>query len=464
VTRAVGWLLCLVPLAACGPSNTPATPQLLIYLDTDAIVPSNQIAAASDMVAPPLFDTIRIDGIHDGSVCATCTHEFAVVNETFAAQGVSFGVLPPLAAGDSVRVRLFLSTYASNDEPLPEATIDVTAVLPALPAEGVLAETLLLPTDSVGSPTTGTLTAGPPSPSRGGRGRGATRVVWGGPPHPGEVCVPGGAYWMGNPLVAHLGVDDGDHLRLVALSPFYMDATEVTVAAYRTLANTIGLGSEWSGQVACDEADYCTFTPDTGPYDQYPMNCVGWEQATTYCQMLGKELPTEAQFEYVASGLDSHTFVWGEDPPDCTDAVFGRAGLGAFRGYDNECLTTNPKNLDCMNAPAGGLPLGGPAVVETGTLDKLTISVPSSTGTIYDLVGNVSELSQDTWNELTEPCWSRPGVYANPVCTTGMEGYSFRGGDWTDLGFDARAAVRNLVMTATDFSPQLGFRCVRAVK
>jgi sulfatase modifying factor 1 len=456
-------LACVIVSSACGPTNLPAAPQLLIYIDTDAIVPRNQLAPVSDMDALPLFDTILIDGIHDGAVCATCTHEFSIFEQAFQNNGVSFGVVAPLVAGDSVRVRLFLSSYATSGEPPPEATIDVTAVLPALPPDGTLEQTLFLPTDAVGNPTTGSLTPGA-SPSRVGTWAGAKRVDCSAPPHPGEVCVPGGAYWMGNPLVAHLGDDDGDHLRLVVLSPFYMDSTEVTVSAYRALADTIGLGEEWSGQIGCDPEDYCTFTASKGDYDQFPMNCVNWEQGSTYCQMIGKELPTEAQYEYAASGLASHTFVWGEDAPTCSDAILERGGLGYFVGYDGECRADNPTDKSCQGAPKGGLPIGGPEAVKSGAIDWLTIRLPSSTGTVYDLVGNVSELSRDSWNLLTSPCWSRPGVYTDPVCTTTSGSYSTRGGDWTALGADSRAAVRHMIMTPTDFSAQLGFRCVRPVK
>jgi sulfatase modifying factor 1 len=457
------WSAALASVACEGTKVLPASPQLVIYVDTDAVVSKETLTPTSFLDAPALFDTIEIDGIHGGAVCATCSRQFHVFEEMFQAKEVSFGVVAPLVAGDALRVKLYLSEDAIGGPPPAEATIDVTVTLPSLPAEGVLAETLVLLTDDVGIAKRGQLTEGVPATSRVGTWAPARRVDCGAPAREGEVCVPGGAYWMGNPLVAHLGTQDGDHLRLVALSPFYVDSTEVTVAEYRPLVDAIGLGESWSGEVGCYAEDYCTFTNEPGPYDDHPMNCVTPANAAAFCQMKGKELPSEAEFEYLASGLASDSFVWGEDPPACGDAVLSRGGLGFFAGYDDACLDVSGTVHSCGGAPPGGLPLGGPLKTGSGARDRLTIALPSSTGTIYDLVGNVSEATRDDWSLLSGPCWSAPGVYTDPVCTVSSGSVSIRGGDWTGNGADARAAVRSQVLPS-QFSAQLGFRCVRRVK
>ena len=118
-----------------------------------------------------------------------------------------------------------------------------------------------------------------------------------------------------------------------------------------------------------------------------------------------------------------------------------------------------------MLNPTGGLGLGqaygGPAPVEMGLRDRLDLALPSSaSGTVYDLVGNVSELMADSFEPLTGSCWSAPGVYRDPICTAETGSVSVRGGDWTSDGSDARAASRNLVPSAS-VSAQGGFRCVR---
>jgi formylglycine-generating enzyme required for sulfatase activity len=461
----VGSAVMVALLASCGSSAAPAPTQLIVYIDTDAIVPSNVPSAFSFMNPVPLFDHVLIEGIHDGETCASCSRDFDVFKETFEAKSVSFGVLPPLVAGDRIRVRLYLSRYVEGGGIPSEIAVDVTASLPSMPALGETPLTLFLPTEGVGQSSTGVLTPGMPTTSQVGSWSGAKRIACGSPPAPGEVCVPGGAFWMGNPFVAHAGNQDGDRLRLVVVSPFFIDSTEVTVGEYREAA--LDVGDEWSGQVACELEDYCTFTSSPGPYERFPLNCVEPAEAVTYCGLLGKKLPTEAEFEYVASGLASQTYVWGEDPPACSDAILARSGLGYFYGYDGFCLENTPRNMACMVDPSGGLGLGqgygGPALPQMGLRDRITLDLPSSSGTVYDLVGNLSEIMRDSFEPLTGSCWSAPGVYRDPVCSSGAA-VSLRGGDWTANGADARAASRNVVPNATDAGPQSGFRCVRDTK
>src|SRR5262245_39711877 len=118
----------------------------------------------------------------------------------------------------------------------------------------------------------------------------------------------------------------GPHL--VIVSPFFLDKTEVTVAAARAAG---GAPQPWTGSFSGDNVlDYCTFTRAPGPHEKFPANCVSWAEAHKICRARGADLPTEAQYEYAASGLAGRRYVWGEDTPECADAVFGRSGYGLF--------------------------------------------------------------------------------------------------------------------------------------
>jgi formylglycine-generating enzyme required for sulfatase activity len=131
--------------------------------------------------------------------------------------------------------------------------------------------------------------------------------------------VAAGEFTMGSST----GDGDEDPAHLVYLNAFYIDWTEVTVAEY----------------AACVSGGPCV-VPDTGGscnwgvsgHDAYPVNCLDWYQASTYCGWSGKRLPTEAEWERAAGGTDGRTYPWGEATPSCTYAIMHDAsgwGCGA---------------------------------------------------------------------------------------------------------------------------------------
>ena len=97
----------------------------------------------------------------------------------------------------------------------------------------------------------------------------------------------------------------------------------------------------------------------------------------------------------------------------------------------------------------------------SGTLDRLTIAFPGFNGTVYDLAGNVAEFARDRWDLETGPCWSRTGIYTNPVCgDPASNEVVVRAGDWAESPADLLAAERSSSV-AFGGGPEYGFRCVR---
>ncbi|MGZ3456399.1 MAG: hypothetical protein ACXVEF_42740, partial [Polyangiales bacterium] len=235
--RAIGFLS-IVAVASCGDGSRDLPPrgQVLLFIDTDAPLPPAE-GTPLPMAPLPLFDRLRLDvsDCDDPVRCPPMTRDFAVDEERLRAVSLSIGIVPR-EPGDRpvVRARLFLFAGSLQADPPADVTIDVTTVLPEIPAEGIMERTLFLPTDLAGQPSSqAETTEGRPASSAVGSWPGARRIDCAAPPNDDEVCVPGGAFWMGSARLRDFRVwldPAADARRLVVLSPFYLDAHEVTVA------------------------------------------------------------------------------------------------------------------------------------------------------------------------------------------------------------------------------------------
>ncbi|HUQ43430.1 MAG TPA: SUMF1/EgtB/PvdO family nonheme iron enzyme, partial [Candidatus Limnocylindria bacterium] len=103
---------------------------------------------------------------------------------------------------------------------------------------------------------------------------------------------------------------------------YWVDATEVTVAAYAALVEAGGYQDQasWSedgwawlqtmGMTklprACIEGSPGTQEPDE------PHVCVGWYEADAYGRWRSGRLPTEAEWEFAARGPESRVYPWGD--------------------------------------------------------------------------------------------------------------------------------------------------------
>lgn len=217
---------------------------------------------------------------------------------------------------------------------------------------------------------------------------------------------------------------------VVLTKPFCMDETEVTAGAF----------------AECIEAGKCEEPYKWDPWASYPrfpnrpVNLVSQVKATAYCAWKGKRLPTEAQWEWAASGGEKIEWPWGNEEPTCQNDLLDFTPFGA------------PKS-----APGGdvGCRGGGPSDVKSFV--KGAKVWPS--GKLYDMAGNVWEWTRDMAipypkdKQVDPEVTEIPGKPDNTV-------YSIRGGGWNRSSIGCKVWFRGEA-TRNYQVPGLGFRCIR---
>lgn len=439
---AIAALVVVPAIAACGDRTLPPRGELLLYVDTDAplaLAPGERPRSDTPF---GLFDRMRVETLlTDGTpACTTCTRDFSVDRSQLAARKLSVGILPGGRTDLLVRVRLFRATAAANGTPRQSATIDRTFTVPPIGAEGVVEATAVLPVEATGlGPSAGpeTLRAGPPgvTPIHGSIVR--TPCTTAG--QDGEVCIPGLAFWMADPRF-QAGSTTGEEIpeRLVALSPFWVDDREVTVARMRAS----GVARASDPAPTASNNPYCNYTASPGPTDAFPVNCVTWATADAFCRAKGARLPTDAEQEALLGARHGHRYVWGEDDPTCEDLVFGRAP--PERATSEDVLPTS-----CLRFGVGAQPAG------TGRRDVIDIDGRQ----VFDIAGNLSEWVVDVSTPPQSACRGE-GFTRDPVCTRGSSSHITRGTSWALYFFSARASSR-LSIPEELATFDIGFRCVR---
>lgn len=192
----------------------------------------------------------------------------------------------------------------------------------------------------------------------------------------GEYTRPG-IYWDASG--GGLGKDDkpfrGEKYR-VRVSSFWIDKYKVTNEDYCRFLNdgNAGYWTPWNLRIgkAVEGRNRGKFVPADPILARHPVVLVNWYQAKGYAEWAGKRLPTEAEWEFAATGPKGRKYPWGNEPPDETRADYpirhrhtdpvdafpaGATPDGVFQmaGNSGEWCADYFDNASYQKAPPGGI-------------------------------------------------------------------------------------------------------------
>lgn len=144
--------------------------------------------------------------------------------------------------------------------------------------------------------------------------------------------------------------------------PFWIDKYPVTNQQFEGFLSAGGYENRLYWEQL--EASQIIYSPNRiGPYPRYwlnnggakhPVIALSWSEAVAYANWRGASLPTEAQWEYVARGLDNWAYPWGND----LDCRHSSCDVNGYLSVDRNWTTF----------PIGSFPTGASWV---GTVDML---------------------------------------------------------------------------------------------
>jgi serine/threonine protein kinase len=223
------------------------------------------------------------------------------------------------------------------------------------------------------------------------------------------LYVPAGEFTMGS----ETGKDEEKPIHTIYLDGFWIDQTEVTNRQYALCVT--------AGQcISPNETDSSLRSIYYGnsEFDDYPVIYVNWNMAKTYCEWAGRRLPTEAEWEKAARGMDERTYPWGED------------------------ISCNEANYDPKDSCFGDTTIAG------------NFTSGESPYGVYDMAGNVWEWVSDWYSET----YFQDSPLANPLGPDSGQYRVLRGGSF-DSGTSGVRTINRYRYEPTYTLLSIGFRC-----
>ena len=222
------------------------------------------------------------------------------------------------------------------------------------------------------------------------------------------VLIPAGAFLGGD--------DENSPRRELFVEAFYLDRYEVTVGRYARFLQATGNvrpPEEWD-------------TVDLNNGTDLPVIGVDWQDANSYCQWVGRRLPTDAEWERAARGMDERKYPWGNEPPTPEHARFAQK-------YEKAVYKGGVARVGSHRK--GASPFG-----------------------IHDMAGNAWEWTAD-WFSESFPYADR----RNPKGPSSGTSKVLRGGGWYDPA-DRLVSTKRMHANPEQRDDSIGFRCASDAK
>jgi formylglycine-generating enzyme required for sulfatase activity len=233
------------------------------------------------------------------------------------------------------------------------------------------------------------------------------------------ILIPGGRFRMG----WDKGPEKHQPQHWAIVQPFFIDRFPVTNSEYKRFLDATGHPVPHFDVSWCDTERF-NWDPETGSFPEgradHPVVLVTWEDALAYTQWAGKRLPSEAEWELAARGLEGRIWPWGDQPESGrTNTLEGGAGT----------TTTVYQYVPEGESAAGVADMIGNVWEWTSSLFR---PYP------YDANDGRETLQTDGWRVL------RGGSWTNDLYTA--RGYSRLDGDFlffNNVGFRCAASAQD---------------------
>jgi iron(II)-dependent oxidoreductase len=247
-----------------------------------------------------------------------------------------------------------------------------------------------------------------------------------------QVLIPSGTFLFGCSAGDSLcdpdeGTQGGIELEIPA---FYIDISEVSVAEYKACADALVCEAPFNYK----RTHYCNY--DAPRREDYPVNCVNWQQAKNYCEWRGARLPFEVEWEKAARGGTLTPYPWGHEPASCERAVMDP-------GTENDQDTETDGCWRDLSWPRNSF-------------------APNPYG-LFDMVGGTSEWVADWYDQNSHTNYHAKGKVTGPL--NGQKKV-IKGGSWDEKHGSQRVSNRYAkpIVGNPDLYGSNGFRCVTPLR